>query len=906
MGTPCSTTLAADSLGDYDLFAISTDAAKTTGSSPPALSFLYPPVLWPTAYAYASDEPPANSQNTLCQSEIPNQASVLNIPFNVPFDPLANSVEIPQDEESTATAQATYQAVKTATALGWNGISYLDNRSQFTRYYLAGVYPERMNGGSTWYTRPQLRFAQSFYISPALRGQFQPMNSTAATQMLMSANRDMRIVAGLTPVMSGISLFFNAPVLYRSWKEADSSWRGGLFFTATAGDMTATVLHTAGPVIKSQAVVAAVAGNTATAAQLGTTSHKFAVAANLMQMTTAAMIMVDQVVQYAQTGECNYGMLSFNLTKFTFGLTSFVRSVQALEDILKAANSDDIFKISMGAITSEKWLWLKGLAKMIMVLGLVTNIYLLADAIQNGDNYKITSAALGLASNICFLIGIPELAAGPLAPIGGAWCIAGYSLITLQMIIDNRLYLKHLFDQACAIGAEGWSDLLTEVSNYDEVKIAAEKPLHFLNLQRTKAGLPAMSPDALLAGLDAYGVNVPPVTDDIVGADQYYNFRVLRAFTAIENHYLRMIGNNNGQVSESDRVSILALVYEAYQALVASPKAQAALLVLLGPLILENQKFASAMAGSQVGQTLQKILDDHFYVHEFKVIFLGDDVGYFDYVAKTKLRTEAWDSAKSWMGEQVDTYFTDAWTVFQIQTWSDDYLVYWNRLQRERGFNADLNFTTMVAQMKIFGVDRFDQKYIGKQNERSVQIMYEAVSVLRQMVAETKAPSEDTRVAILGRIYNVWAEELRGNPEAQAALLVLLEPVILTSPRYKTAMAKYAWGKSMLAALKSEKVLAFKKQLGLESAPAMRLAYNGEMTLSFAPNDARFATLSSYGAKPPTTLDLGALQNLDTNPDSVSQNWQALYENPPAKPMPTLQDGELTQLMTSLERLPAL
>ena len=132
-----------------------------------------------------------------------------------------------------------------------------------------------------------------------------------------------------------------------------------------------------------------------------------------------------------------------------------------------------------------------------------------------------------------------------------------------------------------------------------------------------------------------------------------------------------------------------------------------------------------------------------------------------------------------------------------------------------------------------------------------------------------------------------------------------MEPVILTNRRYKSAMAKYGWGQSLSAALRGDNVLAFKRQLGLVEAQPILLSYNGMTNVSFSPRDPHLALLASLGAKPPANLDMEALQRLNTNPDQMTANWDALYASPATASLPTLQDGDLGKLMVSLESLPA-
>lgn len=556
---------------------------------------------------------------------------------------------------------------------------------------------------------------------------------------------------------------------------------------------------------------------------------------------------------------------------FAMGLTQFIRSVQALQQMEEAGA--DIYAISMGAITNQQWAWLKHIAKLFLILGITANVYLLTEALQIGDEWKITSSALGLASSLCFFIGIPELAAGPLAPIGGSWCLLGYSLIALQFAIDNRQYFKKKFDQACDIGAEAWQDILTAASDYDEVLESSTQSLHYLNLVRKKQGLSELKPEALLSGLSSLGLNTPLQENAILGEDQYLNFFVFKLYIQIQNEYFHLLAKNN-VLSPQDYESILNSIFIAYLNLAFSPKAQAALLVLLAPVILENTKFSTSLSTTASGIALKKFLEENSYVNEFKSIIWGVDSSLFEVSRKTKLRTQALEQTQAWANEQVNVYLTDYWTVAQIETAGNQYLNYWNQQYRRSGLDVNLSFRSMILEMKLFGVDQYDSDWQGEQDSSSMRLMHSVSRIYRRVVDENKAPNEAERLDILSEIYNTWHETLKPNSKSQVVFLILLEPVIFQAPRYKAMLEKTNWGRSLLQSFMSSEALIFKNQLGLNQPRFIDYLSSTKTALNFfgQPNFS-FDRPATYKPSPITQDQWDTLLNSPTPLQEVP--WKA-------------------------------
>lgn len=205
--------------------------------------------------------------------------------IHAPSADLAQTSGISPPVAPTIEAKNDFQLLKIATYSGWNYLSYLNNRSQFSRYYFQGSY--NALASSLWY-RPQIAVAQNIYIPNNLTEQ--NFSNRMRSDMKTSSR-------GMAPLY-GVSLVGSVAILKEIYEEAPSqhrNWFGG----ASALDLVTTVSHAQATHLIAQATEAHENGNISLAVTSGQSAHYVYRIANVIQMLTSATYFVDQVLSYS-------------------------------------------------------------------------------------------------------------------------------------------------------------------------------------------------------------------------------------------------------------------------------------------------------------------------------------------------------------------------------------------------------------------------------------------------------------------------------------------------------------------------------------------------------------------------------------------------------------------------------
>jgi hypothetical protein len=350
-----------------------------------------------------------------------------------------------------------------------------------------------------------------------------------------------------------------------------------------------------------------------------TCSQGLRAAASLAILTKSTCMLIDQIYLKIAKGEpFDTSVVLDSAIGICYGFTGLMRSLATLEAMQKAQTASGVYEagtrtveLSKAATTIGTWL-----GRLAAIVGLYINLIGLIQAIRSGNDRRILSMSCGLASSACFFVGLPQLASGPLAPVGGVWCVAGFSLMTVQYAVDNQEEFYEIIQNPSILV----DDYFSSPAAWMDIKGKSQEPLRlFFSVNEA----PSYSFEQTMALMDVYGVNE---NDNSFGDEDHVNARVMNSFANIAQYYLQHWDEINS--SPRARHEVMVRIYEAWHNFSMHPRAQAALLVLLKPFVFDSSLFNDELSRG-IGGTLAYRLKDPLAI-EFEAIMLGNNAPYID------------------------------------------------------------------------------------------------------------------------------------------------------------------------------------------------------------------------------------------------------------------------------------